>query len=121
MRGLSVSIYRNGSDCTNGGATSPAKAEGKIVLLFDRALRRGNWEFDESADDDRFICLEVRRRGDYVYAVPMYGTPKGVAGPMFGGNYVCTSDSRFSEAFGSRPIPVHDRFDTWEDHERLSR
>jgi hypothetical protein len=47
---------------------------------------------------------------------------------MFGGNFGYSSDSRFSEAvreltgsphYGA--VPIHDRFDTPEDHEALSR
>ena len=30
---------------------------------------------------------------------------------MFGGNFVYTSDSRFSRKYGKQPIAVHDRFE----------
>jgi hypothetical protein len=51
-----------------------------------------------------------------------------MVGPMFGGNYAETCDSRFQEALrkvtGARfygAVPIHDRWDTPEDHEALSR
>lgn len=132
MRGLSVHVYRDDlGDCTNGGVTSPARAEGKIFVVFDEALSKGglmsqgNWKLEECKDNPRFVCLRVVRRnlgrGLYLHLEPMFGRPEGMAGPCFGGNYVATSDSRFSEAFGDRPLPVHDRWDTWEDHAILSR
>lgn len=126
MRGLSVNIYRNDlGDCTNGGVTSPERAHGKIFVVFDEALGRGNWDLEECRDNPRFVCLKVVRRnlgrGEYLHLEPMFGRPEGMAGPCFGGNYVATSDSRFSEAFGSRPLPVHDRWDTWEDYDILTR
>ena len=61
-------------------------------------------------------------------ARPITDTPEGHTNWTFGGSYIATSDSRFSEAveeitgqdfYGA--IPLHDRTDTWEMHERLSR
>ena len=49
-------------------------------------------------------------------------------GPVFDGNYAATCDSRFNKAIeemlGHRfygAIPIHDRFDTWEAYDYLSR
>ena len=39
-------------------------------------------------------------------AVPVV-QPSGMAGPMFGGNFVYSSDSRLPR----EPIPVHDRYE----------
>ena len=61
-------------------------------------------------------------------ARPITDTPEGHTGWTFGGSYIATSDSRFSEAveeitgqdfYGA--IPLHDRTDTWANYERLSR
>jgi hypothetical protein len=53
---------------------------------------------------------------------------KAYAGPMFGGNYAATSDSRFGRAveaiLGHRfygAVPIHDRLETWSDYEALTR
>lgn len=53
--------------------------------------------------------------------------PANAAGPMFGGCYVATSDSRFSDEVerivGGRfygAVALHDRFETQELHEMLS-
>ena len=53
----------------------------------------------------------------YVHAEPV-DKPEGKVGPMFGGNFIYTSDSRFPNDY---PIPVHDRFETPEQAEILSR
>ena len=46
----------------------------------------------------------------------------GGAGPMMGGTYAATSDSRFGKATGVYgAIPIHDRFESWELYERMSR
>lgn len=43
-------------------------------------------------------------------------------GPMFGGTFATSSDSRFREASGTRAaLPVHDRYETPEQYEGMSR
>lgn len=125
MKGLSVSVYRDTSmaDCTNFGVTSPEAADGKIFVIFDEALE-GYIDMEKAKADPRYVILKVVRRnigGEYLHVEPMFSRPEGMAGPMFGGNYVMTSDSRFRRAFGPRPLPVHDRWETWEQNEALSR
>jgi len=112
MRGVSVNILRSDlGDCTNGGATSPANSQGKIVIVFDPDLRNGNYALDKCKDDPRVICLRVVRRGigtknEYVHCEPINQTGNSMAG----GNYVTTSDSRFRE-LSAYPIAVHDRIE----------
>ena len=49
-----------------------------------------------------------------------YGPP--LLGPMFGGTYAATSDSRFTQATGQRgALPIHDRYETPDEYEELSR
>ena len=54
--------------------------------------------------------------------------PDGYAGPMMGGTYIATSDSRFNDLIaqitGQRSygaVPLHDRYETWAEYEALSR
>lgn len=48
--------------------------------------------------------------------------PEGMIGPMFGGTFAYSSDSRFFEKVNRHgAIPIHDRFETPEQYERLSR
>lgn len=64
--------------------------------------------------------------GDWFPRVSMSGGRD--IGPMFGGCYVATSDSRFGQAverlLGHRysgAVALHDRFETQEDYDALSR
>ena len=103
--GILVNIYRNGSDCTNGGESSFAK--GFCVM-------NAEGPFEPS---ERYPAAEL------VVAEPMGGRkilrliPESVRDrwTMFGGNYAGTSDSRFTEAvekitgatfYGAVPIHV---------------
>ena len=51
---------------------------------------------------------------------PMKPDTKEFAGPMFSGNYAAGSDSRIRGFAGVRPIPIHDRFETWPEYAALS-
>lgn len=119
MNGLSVSVYRTDSygDCTGGGVTSPERAKGKIVIVFDAALA-GNWKLDDMRERTDVVCLKLVRRdiggSVYIHAEPIFwgdGYPVEPAGsPMMGGNFIFTSDSRLRRIC-EYPIPVHDRFE----------
>ena len=96
MKGLLVYILKNGSlgDCTNGGLSSKVD---KAVLI-----GCGMPEIFEPSEDAPALYLKE-----------WYGSYKAVpslddSGYMFGGNYVETSDSRFSTICG-HPIKIHDR------------
>lgn len=118
--GLMVTILRpaDGSDCTNGGVTGRhihavlVDAEGPFEPTPDmpglRLVRRT-------------ICGEP-----YLHAVPVDGPegddglgPRNV-GPMFGGSFITSSDSRF-RAVNAYPIPVHDRWESARTNDMLSR
>lgn len=118
MQGISVQILRSDlGDCTNKGVTSPALSKGRIVVVFDEAIEHGNYNLEDCKDDPRILCLKVVRRwvgtkNEYLHIEPMFdqGVPGGV-GPIMGGNYITTSDSRF-RTLARYPLPVHDRFET---------
>ena len=52
-------------------------------------------------------------------AIPIFrnGEHSDECGPMFGGNYIYSNDSRFPS---DTPIPLHDRFETWDQYNALS-
>lgn len=111
-KGLSVDIYRSGpdSDSTNGGVTGKAKG----AILVDPDID----EIFES--DENHPALKINKRflfgRDYLSAEPLEDKA-GLIGPMFGGNFIYTSDSRFPSDY---PIPVHDRYETQEQYDHLS-
>lgn len=108
-KGLLISIFKNPmyAKCSNGG----------ISETNDQALVIGPGipEIFE-AHERPVLKLESHVKG-IARLVPIE-KPSGRAGPMMGGAFGHTSDSRFSEAVsaltGSRfygAVPIHDRFE----------
>jgi hypothetical protein len=116
LKHISAYVYRAArfSDSTNGGVTSKAD----VVMLV--------WDDEPGAvmptprTEAVALLRLVKRRifgQDYMHAEPI-DKPEGMVGPMFGGNYTASSDSRFPSRY---PIPVHDRFETAAQYDLLSR
>jgi len=106
-KGLLVDVM--GTDCTNNGVTS-GKSRAILVL--------SDCQVFESSEDAPALKIEIGYKGR-ILAVP-YDSEigKGKCGGMFGGHFIYTSDSRFPHDY---PIPVHDRFETWQEYEHYSR
>jgi hypothetical protein len=111
MKGMLVHVLRSSyGDCTNNGISS---GYDQFVLVGP-----GVPEIFEPSDKIPALLLEDRGRWGY-RAVPMYdrrATDKGYVGPMMGGNFVHTSDSRMPTP---HPIPVHDRYETVEHYNSM--
>lgn len=106
------------SDCTNGGVT----AKHNRVLVLPLGVQPTQ---EQLANQDTTPILKVVSRfiggRTYLHAEPINGPGKGSIGSwMFGGNFVHTSDSRFSEWVNQYPIAVHDRTETPEQYRMLS-
>lgn len=118
MKALPVSVYRSDfiSDCSNGGITSRFKR--LLVICPD-----GFIDVDEDNPPEN-LCKVVKRHlfGRDVYHIEPVAEPKG-AGWMAGGNFAHTSDSRFSDMCGHQygALAIHDRQETWEEYDILSR
>ena len=100
-RYLPVSVYRSpGSDCSLSGITSTDDPY-LVVPCHD-----GHITEDDVADRGYSVLIPGTKGGALNFV------PEGVEGwSMFGGNFVYTSDSRFSRLYGHSPIAVHDRFE----------
>lgn len=116
MKGLIVSVLRNAEigDCTNGGLSSKYTS----ILLVGEGVPE---IFDES--ENRPTMKLVRRRlfnrdTDYLHIEPIDDPSPGHVGWMSGGNFAWSSDSRFPNNY---PISIHDRQETTELYETLSR
>lgn len=119
ITGLPVSVLRNAEigDCTANGVT---KFNDSFKLVDESLQAPFNVE-----EDEVYLKLVYRQifpgTPAYIHAEPYKNgqpiIPAGHTG-MFGGNFVYTSDSRFPNKY---PIPVHDRFESWETYERMSR
>lgn len=112
MKGLLVFVFKDSSgyDCTANGITSHFRN----LILVDKSI---NAPF-EVGENEPYLKL-VRRHlkdGEYLHAEPVnFGS--GEIGPMFGGNFIYTSDSRFPSKY---PIPVHDRYESQATYNGLS-
>ena len=111
-RALSVSIFEDKSigNCSNNGIS----ARFREVLILNA---EGNVKVDMDNPPEN-LCVYVERelfgeRHDYIRP---YADAVG-AGWMFGGSLVYSCDSRF----GYMPMKLHDRQESWELNERLSR
>src|SRR5215831_14146358 len=102
-KGLLVYVYKNTlGDCTNNG----------ISCQNDRLILVGQGVDCQvfNGDETNTVKIAFKHVGDkpYIYCAPITETPKNMIGPMFGGNFVYCSDSRFPS---KQPIPIHDRYE----------
>jgi hypothetical protein len=99
--------------CTNGGITT---RHHQFILTGDGV--EGPFTPDESVPELRLVRRNIGR-GEYLHAEPVEAPrDERTVGPMFGGNFITTSDSRFPNRY---PIPVHDRWESPALNEALSR
>ena len=120
MEKLSVSIYRNaefGCDCTNNGVSS---RHDRMTLFWDcKKEEVVRYCKENGIDKDTVLWLNPRILWgcDHFFAEPLE-KPSNMVGPMFGGNFCYTSDSRLYRFGGDYhlPIPIHDRFETEREY-----
>ena len=133
-KGLILSVYRNAElgDCTNGGITS------RVAMITVTGVRKG-WHRGEGvteplpehmrvfAPSERApeVELIIRDNGSirWLSLEPAADGPADCTPYMAGGNYAGSTDSRWSELCGSHGplVSVHDRTETWEQYDALSR
>lgn len=112
-------------DCTNGGASAEFD---RIEVIVDDGF---TCEVDLEDAPRNLFRLEVMSIGPTksAHLVPVR-QPKGVVGPMAGGNYATISDSRWGSYVASEMgpefrfmtcLPIHDRFETQEMYDALCR
>jgi len=122
--GLTVSIYRTDGDYSNGGVS------GRVNQL---TLINVEGPFEPSDNAPAAKLVEGNLGMGYAKVIPcidhptnMMGDMSKLIGPMMGGTYVSTSDSRFSEKLQKLgvnrgvAIPFHDRYETSEQYRALS-
>ena len=111
LRSTEPDLLRWG-DSSNGGISSRCH---QVILVSGDMAVEGPFEPNE-----RTPAVALYSHGAHCIAVPV-NRPNGMVGPMFGGCYIATSDSRFREAVGIYgAIPLHDRFETQEQYDSLS-
>jgi hypothetical protein len=104
MKGVTAEILRpaHGQDCTNGGASSRATH----CLIVGPDVPE---VFEAREGEPVFV---IRRRGDYVYAVPLATEETAGYHWMAGGNFLYCCDSRFRQQVNAYPVSIHDRHET---------
>lgn len=125
IKSISVYVYSNkehrNCDTTNGGITSKASrlilvwSDDNSILTQDEIL-----EFIDTNAIEPASVLVLRKRvlfNEQRWYCEPFLKPIGVVGPMFGGNLVYTSDSRFPH---NEALKVHDRFETPQEYELYS-
>lgn len=88
----------------------------KVYLIGDKVT--GPFDSDTAGDTPVVQIKWPEHDFERVKAYPVQDPPAGCTPWMFGGNFIYTSDSRFPAEY---PIPLHDRTETWEMNERMSR
>ena len=115
MKGLIVEIYKNPmfKGCSNGGISGKVES---VTIVGD-----GIPEIFEASDDCPAVKI-VRRNifnGEYVHAEPIEEPTE--VGWMAGGAFIYSSDSRFRQHINQYPISLHDRQETQQEYDTLSK
>ena len=113
MKGLIVGIYQSKEigNCSNHGISS----EAKTVTIIGSGIP----EIFEPSDLAPAVKIVKRNiAGEYLHAEPLEGkNPKSI-GWMAGGSFIYSCDGRFPSDY---PIPLHDRQESLELNDVLSR
>jgi hypothetical protein len=108
--GLTVNVLTRKSylkqnvDCSANGISS----KNDTLILINESDKNFCKVFE--GDETNTVRLVRRNIGgqEYVHCEPITERPPNTVGPMFGGNFIYTSDSRFPNKY---PIAIHDRYE----------
>jgi hypothetical protein len=112
MKALPIYVYKNNlGDCTNNGISSKFET---LLLIHEEGF------IDVNENTENLVKVVTRNLfgGEYKHIEPFKKATK--VGYMMGGNYASTSDSRFSK-ISKYPLAIHDRQETQEEYDSLSR
>lgn len=139
MKGLRLTVYRAAGsypDCSNGGISAKADVVtvvGRLVGGKVIELPRDCRVFEPSDDAPAVVLVPSRVPGYSVtpHLIPLEfveDLPPGTVGPMDGGNYAGSCDSRFGElgklyadSLNLDVVAIHDRVETHAQYRALSR
>lgn len=100
-KGMMVEVYRHGvRDCTANGIS---KHHSRLLLVGTGVAEI----FEESEDMPTVELIPAVKRGKTIHVKPL----EEKRWCMFGGNFVYSSDSRFSELNNGNPIKIFDRIE----------
>jgi hypothetical protein len=115
MKGIRADIYRarTNNDGSNGGLSSRVDQ----VTIIDGRI---DGPFEPSDDAPAVRLVERMLNGAPYYHLEPFDRPEGKLGPMMGGTYVATPDSRLRRIAPSGVLPLHDRFETQAEYDSYS-
>lgn len=115
MKALPIYVYSNNAfkGTSNNGVSEKFD---RLLLIHDE----GFIQIDEDNLPENLVKIVTRNLsgGEYKHIEPYRKASK--IGYMFGGTYAGTSDSRFSK-IAKYPLAVHDRQESQEEYDTLSR
>lgn len=120
MKALRIKVFKNKlfDGCANGGITE--RFDELLLVCED-----GYIEIDENDPPENLVIYVERNIGGRScgYIRPFADPPSGRTPYSSGGSYAADCDSRFTDLIGGMygAVPVHDRTETWEEYELLSR
>lgn len=115
ISGLMADIFKSGGRSFSNGGISERFDE---ALVIGDGIDGPTWL--EHAEG-RPVLQIVPNRAGLVKAIPVLGWEAAAeirgktVGPMFGGSFVWSSDSRFRK-ISEYPVPIHDRYETPEQY-----
>ena len=119
-----VPWVREGYDPTNGGLSGRLESiEVFSAESTDDEIREWCEKTGTPVEDVARLNKRILWGEKHYYIRPFF-EPEGKVGPMFGGNYASTSNGAWAEILGertSRVLPIHDRFETPDEYDVLSR
>jgi hypothetical protein len=115
-KGITVNVLRNAAyDSTLDGLTSK---KARVLLVGP-----GVAEKHEATNEDDFLILKTKRSTRYQDEIYYYAVPASLENAngvvCFGGNYIVCSKENGNVT--NHPIPVHDRCESYELYDKLSR
>ena len=120
MKAIRIYVYKNPvtQGCSNGGITD--RYDELLLVCED-----GYIDVDDNNPPENLVIYVDRNIGGRScgYIRPYADPPADRTPYTSGGSFAETCDSRFSNLIGGMygAVPVHDRTDTWEDYELLTR
>ena len=115
----------NGGDCTNNGISSKHQI---LIVISGTEIEIEEYR-QKYAENERILNKTVVLVKRQLFGKPLWYfeplvKPKGKIGGMSGGNY-CNVDYNANDDFTPYglgfPLPIHDRFETQEEYDALSR
>lgn len=117
-KGLIVEVYKSSlGDCTADGMSG--KRDTLILTSIEDTngiVTPINAPFE--GDETNTVKIVPGHLPGYWRAIPVKSKKSGMIGPMFGGNFIYCSDSRFPM---KQPVAIHDRYETVAQYNELSQ